>query len=90
MIAAKSHDAALSEAANIRTHVGKRHTLIVRKHRNWVEALKCIVRCVVAYDLWESMWDEVRLWAKHEEKGGEVWGVDVEVRTTHLLLFFSG
>ncbi len=52
--------------------------------RRWATALEVIPRTLAENALGGAEGNEVvsRLWAKHEEKGGEAWGVDVEVRSS--------
>lgn len=50
--------------------------------RRWATALEVIPRTLAENALGGAEGNEVvsRLYAKHEQKGGETWGVDVEVR----------
>lgn len=49
--------------------------------RRWSQALEVIPRTLAENALGGAEGNEVvsRLWAKHEQEGGEAWGVDVEV-----------
>lgn len=50
--------------------------------RRWATALEVIPRTLAENALGGAEGNEVvsKLWAKHEQEGGEAWGVDVEVR----------
>lgn len=50
--------------------------------RRWATALEVVPRTLAENALGGAEGNEVvsRLWAKHEQEGGEVWGVDIEVR----------
>lgn len=56
--------------------------------KRYVSALEVIPRTLAKNALGGAEGNEVlsRLWAKHEQKGGESWGVDIEVRSHFLLL----
>jgi T-complex protein 1 subunit theta len=51
--------------------------------KRFVSVLEVIPRMLAENALGGAEGNEVisRLWAKHEEKGGEGWGVDIEVRS---------
>ncbi|KAI0090887.1 T-complex protein 1 [Irpex rosettiformis] len=55
--------------------------------RRWATALEVIPRTLAENALGGAEGNEVvsRLWAKHEQKGGEAWGVDVEEETDGTL-----
>jgi len=56
--------------------------------KRYAMALEVIPRTLAENAMGGAHGNEVlsRLWAKHEEKGGEAWGVDVEVETDGTLL----
>jgi len=56
--------------------------------KKFSSALEVIPRTLAENALGGAEGNEVlsRLWAKHEQKGGESWGVDVEVSSSHLLV----
>lgn len=56
--------------------------------KRYASALEVIPRTLAENALGGAEGNEVlsRLWAKHEQKGGESWGVDIEVRSLFLLL----
>jgi T-complex protein 1 subunit theta len=56
--------------------------------RRYATALEVVPRTLAENALGGSEGNEVisRLWAKHETKGGEAWGVDIEVRSQHAAL----
>ena len=58
--------------------------------KRYSSALEVIPRTLAENALGGAEGNEVlsRLWAKHEEKGGEAWGVDVEVSNLFLLTLF--
>lgn len=55
--------------------------------KRYATALEVIPRTLAENALGAGEGNEVisRLWARHEEKNGEAWGVDIEVMTTVLL-----
>ncbi|EIW54079.1 T-complex protein 1 [Trametes versicolor FP-101664 SS1] len=55
--------------------------------RRWAQALEAIPRTLAENALGGAEGNEVvsRLWAKHENAGGEAWGVDVEAETDGTL-----
>ncbi|EPQ55239.1 T-complex protein 1 [Gloeophyllum trabeum ATCC 11539] len=55
--------------------------------RRYASALEVVPRTLAENAFGAAEGNEVlsRLWAKHEEKGGEVWGVDVEAETDGTL-----
>lgn len=57
--------------------------------RRWAQALEAIPRTLAENALGGAEGNEVvsRLWAKHENAGGEAWGVDVEVSATGTLVW---
>jgi T-complex protein 1 subunit theta len=59
--------------------------------KRYASALEVVPRTLAENALGGTEGNEVisRLWAKHEEKGGEVWGVDVEVRITRSVIKLS-
>jgi T-complex protein 1 subunit theta len=59
--------------------------------KRYSSALEVIPRTLAENALGGAEGNEVlsRLWAKHEEKGGEAWGVDVEVRSASPFTFSS-
>lgn len=50
--------------------------------RRWASALEVVPRTLAENALGGAEGNEVvsRLWAKHEQEGGEAWGIDIEVR----------
>lgn len=54
--------------------------------KRFASALEVVPRTLAENALGGTEGNEVvsRLWAKHEEKGGDIWGVDVEVRFSVL------
>lgn len=56
--------------------------------KRYATALEVVPRTLAENALGGAEGNEVlsRLWAKHEQKGGEAWGVDVEVRSSSFLL----
>ena len=54
--------------------------------KKFANALEVVPRTLAENALGGAEGNEVlsRLWAKHEQKGGESWGVDVEVRSDIL------
>lgn len=57
--------------------------------KRYATALEVIPRTLAENALGGAEGNEVlsRLWAKHEQEGGEAWGVDVEVFHPHLLYY---
>lgn len=57
--------------------------------KRYATALEVIPRTLAENAMGGAEGNEVlsRLWAKHEEKGGEAWGVDVEVSSIYSFLF---
>lgn len=56
--------------------------------KRYATALEVIPRTLAENAMGGAEGNEVlsRLWAKHEQKGGEAWGVDVEVRCLYLFM----
>ncbi|KAH8103497.1 T-complex protein 1 [Cristinia sonorae] len=55
--------------------------------RRWASALEVVPRTLAENALGGAEGNEVvsRLWAKHEQEGGETWGIDVEAETDGTL-----
>lgn len=72
----------LELARRVETYGGGLRDLAQHAVKRFATALEVVPRTLAENALGGSEGNEVisRLWAKHLEKGGEVWGVDVEVR----------
>jgi T-complex protein 1 subunit theta len=58
--------------------------------KRYATALEVIPRTLAENALGGAEGNEVlsRLWAKHEQKGGEAWGVDIEVKFPEFTIFY--